>query len=93
MAITLRRAGKRVVLVALLAMSPVWVFASQADSLDLERSVFEFQSKLANQGNAAAQYYLAQMYGEGRGTRADPALAEHWYEKAKLNGFNPSILK
>lgn len=61
---------------------------SQTLAVDYDRPVFEFQSKLANQGNAKAQYFLAQMYEEGRGTQANPELAKHWYEQAKLNGYD-----
>jgi TPR repeat protein len=37
---------------------------------------------LARQGNAAAQFDLAQLYRFGKGIPADPHLAFTWYEKA-----------
>lgn len=61
---------------------------SEAGAGDYDKPVFEFQSKLAKQGIAEAQYFLAQMYEEGRGTRANPEMARHWYEQAKLNGYD-----
>jgi TPR repeat protein len=41
---------------------------------------------LAAQGNAAAQFNLAQMYRLGQGIPADPALARHWYIAAADQG-------
>ncbi|MDH5784712.1 MAG: hypothetical protein OEZ16_03785 [Chromatiales bacterium] len=83
------RVIKPVVRAIMLVAIPLLSFASVTHAIDLERPVFEFQSKLANQGNATAQYFLAQMYEEGRGTEANPELAKQWYEKAKLNGYEP----
>ena len=60
--------------------------ATAADA-DFDKPVFEFQSKMANKGNATAQYFLAQMYEQGRGTEANAELARHWYEQAKRNGY------
>ena len=61
--------------------------ASAANSVDLNKPVFEFQNKLANKGVATAQYHLAQMYEEGRGTAVDLNMAGYWYEQAKQNGY------
>jgi len=41
---------------------------------------------LACQGNATAQFDLAQLYRLGRGIPADPHLAFTWYEKAAGQG-------
>lgn len=55
-------------------------FAANYDS-----EVFEFQQKLANGGNAHAQYRLATMYESGRGIKKDNSLAMTWYKKSSLN--------
>lgn len=83
------RVRKVIAGIALLAMIPFTVMTAEAVAADFDKPVFEFQSKLASQGNAKAQYFLAQMYEEGRGTEANPEMAKHWYEQAKLNGFEP----
>lgn len=87
MMIPLRDGFKRVAILCLLAALPLAVMTAEAAAADFDKPVFEFQSKLANKGNAKAQYFLAQMYEEGRGTAADAEMAKHWYEQAKLNGY------
>lgn len=72
----------------LLIFSVGAVSGTTSASADYDKPVFEFQSKLASQGNAKAQYFLAQMYEQGRGTEANPEMAKHWYEQAKLNGYD-----
>jgi len=42
--------------------------------------------RLANEGNAEAQYRLGALYRTGRGVKADHAKAAHWFEKAALQG-------
>lgn len=84
---------KHAVALCLLAALPFTLLTSEVVAGDLEKPVFEFQSKLANKGNARAQYYLAQMYEEGRGTAVDAKLAQHWYEQAKLNGYQAEEVK
>jgi hypothetical protein len=41
---------------------------------------------LAEQGNAAAQYNLGLLYGNGQGVPKDVAVARQWYEKAADQG-------
>ena len=74
----------------LLMVLPFALVTTDVTAADYDKPVFEFQSKLAKHGNAKAQYYLAQMYEEGRGTQADSAMARHWYEEAKRNGYTPT---
>ncbi len=78
---------KRVAVICMLASLPFAAITHDAVAADFDKPVFEFQTKLANQGNAKAQFFLAKMYEEGRGTRVNAALAQHWYEQAKLNGY------
>ena len=42
----------------------------------------DWYNKVANQGNAEAQYRLGKMYLEGRGIRQDDKQAAHWFEKS-----------
>jgi len=42
---------------------------------------------LANQGNAAAQYYLGTMYGNGLGVPVDSAASKSWWRKAADGGY------
>lgn len=59
----------------------------EAPAADMDKPVFEFQRKMAASGNAKAQFFLAQMYEQGRGTAIDKDQAEYWYEQAKKNGY------
>ncbi len=62
----------------------------EAATADMDRPVFEFQKKMATQGYAKAQYFLAQMYEQGRGTTVDIEQAKYWYEQARKNGYTQS---
>lgn len=85
----LRMLIKRAAILGMLASLPFALITTEVAAADFDKPVFEFQSKLANKGSAKAQYFLAQMYEEGRGTVADAELAKHWYEQAKQNGYIP----
>ena len=50
--------------------------ASQADAL------FDFQMKLAQKGNAEAQFKVGEMYESGTGVKQDMAEATNWITKA-----------
>ena len=43
--------------------------------------------KLANQGNAAAQFNLGVMYHQGQGVRQDYTQARQWFEKAASQDY------
>jgi len=49
---------------------------------DASSSIFRFQFKLAEQGNAEAQYKVGEMYETGRGVDQDREKAREWYTKA-----------
>lgn len=66
-----------------LIISPVTVYASSYDT-----GIFEFQQKLANNGNPQAQYQLATMYESGRGVAKDINLAKQWYEKSAAQNYS-----
>lgn len=44
-------------------------------------------SRLAERGNAGAQYYLGLMYDRGSGLPVDSVKARHWYVTAAWNGY------
>jgi TPR repeat protein len=71
-------------LVALVA-APVTVCADALD--DASVRLFNVQKSMAEKkNNSHAQFYLAQMYELGLGTREDPAQARSWYERAAAGG-------
>ena len=47
---------------------------------------FEWYTKAAHQGFAAAQFYLGVMYEQGQGVRQDDQKAVEWYTKAANQG-------
>jgi len=48
---------------------------------------FNPTQRLANQGDARAQYDLGVMYGEGKGVRQNYNTAKEWFGKACDNGY------
>ncbi len=52
---------------------------------DLESAWFRFWT-LARNGDATAQYNLAQLYRQGRGIPVDLRLARYWYGEAAARG-------
>ena len=62
-------------LLLLLVFSAVFSTVSQADGL------FNFQMKLAKQGNAEAQFKVGEMYATGFGVKQDRKEAMKWAVK------------
>ncbi len=60
---------------------------SAMETLDHSSSIFKFQQKLADKGNAQAQYKLAAMYEAGVGVESDIEQAKRWYEQASKAGI------
>ena len=56
------------------------------ESGDYEETV-KWWRRAAEQGHAKAQYYLGDMYENGRGASQDCEEAAKWYRKAEENGF------
>lgn len=52
------------------------------------KSLFNFQTRMAAQGNTAAMIKLGEMYEEGLGTEKSEEHAQAWYQKARDQG-NP----
>lgn len=63
------------------------------DESQIWAGLFHYQQKMANIGNAEAQFKLAEMYAQGQGTKADPEQARHWYEKSAAQGYEPAQRK
>ena len=62
-----------------------------ADNQEFMQGLFNYQHKMAELGNAEAQFKLAEMYEQGQGVAADPKQARHWYEAAAAQGFQPAL--
>ena len=60
---------------------------------DASTSIFRFQSKLADQGNAEAQYKVGEMYEVGKGVPKDNARAREWLEKAANQGHRKAAYR
>ncbi len=79
------------VLFCLLLGSPLLI---QADVFivfaDAASSIFRFQYKLAEQGNAEAQYKVGEMYETGRGVNKDLVKAREWYTKSATQEHSKS---
>jgi hypothetical protein len=64
--------------------------ASAASAADINSRIFEFQKKLAADGNVQAQFKLAFMYEVGRGVQKDMVSAREWYKKSAAQNFEAS---
>lgn len=79
---------QRLLFSVLFILSALFPFSSSAmDVIDHSSSVFKFQQKLANSGNAQAQYKLGYLYETGEGIEASLDKALHWYERSASQGF------
>lgn len=62
--------------------------ASQTDQLS--SNLFNFQLKLAKNGNAQSQTKVGEMLEAGNGIDKDLKQARHWYELAAKSGYQPA---
>ncbi len=81
----MRHINRLILFISLSFILPASGYAVDASSQS--NNVFVFQQKLANKGNARAQYKLATMYESGTGTEQDMEQAKHWYYKASSAGI------
>jgi len=81
----MRHIYRLILFISLSFLLPAGVYAVDASGQSV--NVFKFQQKLANKGNARAQYKLATMYESGTGTEQDLEQAKHWYYKASSAGI------
>lgn len=71
-----------------LILGLVLIFSlSSSFAAGFSAGVFEFQQKLANGGNAQAQYTLGTMYESGRGVEQNLATAIGWYKKSAAQNY------
>ena len=84
----------------LLMLVLVWIFPSLAQTASPEldealnaiekqdyNKAFSIFKKLADSGDAEAQYNLAIMYRQGKGVSQDASLALKWFEKSAIQGL------
>jgi hypothetical protein len=55
--------------------------------------LFDFQMKLAQKGNAEAEFKIGEMYETGFGTTKDMKLAKEWISKAAAQGHEKAKFK
>jgi len=60
---------------------------------DVSSGIFRFQLKLAEQGNAEAQYIVGEMFETGSGVTKDRARAQSWFKKSAAQGHKKSVYK
>ncbi len=85
----MKRVTAFVVLLVILA-APAWAGLDEGVAAymrgDYATAVREWRP-LAEQGDAAAQYYLGNLYRTGQGVPQDYAEAERWYRRAVEQGY------
>lgn len=86
---TATRCRAALLVAACLAFSP----GAWAEEDKIWEGLFNYQQKMANIGNAEAQFKLAEMYAQGQGVQADAAQARHWYEASAAQGYEPARRK
>jgi len=57
------------------------------NAASIESRIFTFQQKMADAGNAKAQFKVAYMYETGRGVKRDLDAARKWYKKSVQQQF------
>jgi len=77
-------------LVSLLGLSFLSPASLQAKE-NYDSGIFDFQHKLAKNGNPQAQYKLANMYEKGRGVAKDLTKAKEWYNKSAAGKYAPAV--
>jgi len=88
-----RRTATRCRAALLIAVCLAFSQGIRAEEDKIWEGLFNYQQKMANIGNAEAQFKLAEMYAQGQGVQADPTQARHWYEAAAAQGYEPARRK
>ncbi len=70
----------------------LWIFliASTIGLAQTDAEEFAYNLKLAEQGDATAQYNVGVFYQKGRGTTKNINKAFEWYQKSANKGFAPA---
>ena len=63
----------------------LWLKASEGDA----KALAELRVR-AEKGEASAQYYLGNMYADGKGVAKDEVEAVKWFRKAADQGYAPA---
>lgn len=80
-------------IVAIVFLSFAAVCASHAADDDIQKGIFNSYLKQAADGDAVAQYVVAQSYENGRGTEKNLEKAYHWYEMAAKQNYPLAVVK
>lgn len=80
-------------IVAIVFLSFAAVCASHAADDDIQKGIFDSYLKQAADGDAVAQYVVAQSYENGRGTEKNLEKAYHWYEMAAKQNYPLAVVK
>ena len=67
--------------------------STPAIAIDFDAGVFEFQQKMANKGDAQAQYRLGVLFETGKGTKTSYDEALTWYKKSAKQNYNPAKIR
>ena len=73
-------------LLLLLFSSMTYLPAAASGVADADERLYQVQLKMAEKGNASAQYYLGEMHEQGLGTEQNIEEAFKWYAKAAEQG-------
>lgn len=84
---------KSIMVFAALLMLAAGARGSEPSIADFWADKFNASMKLAEQGDAEAQYTVANMYERGKGTAADSEQALVWYRKAAEKGLDKAEYK
>ena len=71
---------------SLIRKAILFLVAAAMISMSVMATGFNQPQRLANQGNALAQFKLGVMYDEGNGVAQNTAKAFEWYQKAAEQG-------
>ncbi|HEY9200237.1 MAG TPA: tetratricopeptide repeat protein [Gammaproteobacteria bacterium] len=71
----------------LLCLNPLYA----VDLGSFGERIFQFQEKLANDGNRLAQYKLGTLYEFGVSVPPDQEQARQWYQQSASQGYQPAI--
>ena len=82
-----KTAGASVILVTLFVITLLLSMIAQADGL------FDFQMKMAEKGNAEAEYKVGEMYETGFGVNKDMKAAKSWIIKSANQGHETASFK
>lgn len=81
---------KRIAYIFLVCGLIAGISGAWAENYDPSASVYRFQKKMAERGNASSQFKLGLMYETGSGVKTDIIHAIRWYRKAASQDYKPA---